>query len=147
ILWHTERMPDENDRSGLNAFDLALAMAEPDPLRPMRDMDRAQVEALASGIPGVMAPNSAQAGQARYELLLRDRKHAEEQGRSRRDFESALADKQLSAATDVAKATKWAAWAAAFSAAGAIVTGIPPPPLAITGAREGRACAVGACPS
>ena len=100
-------------------------MAEPDPLRPMRDMGRAQLEAWASGIPGVMGPpNPAQAGQARYELLLCDREHAEQQERSRRDFESALPDKQLSAATDVAEATNWAMWAAFAAAFGAIVQAV-----------------------
>jgi hypothetical protein len=96
-------------------------MAEPDPLRPMRDMDRAQLEADACGIPGVMGPpDPRRAGQAKYELLLRDREYAEQQEKSRRDFETALADKQLRAATDVATATRWAAVAALASAAGAI---------------------------
>lgn len=54
----------------------ATAMAEPDPDRPMRDRDRAQLEALASGIGGA---SPLQAGQARYEMLLRDREYAEEQ--------------------------------------------------------------------
>jgi hypothetical protein len=44
----------------------------------MRGMDRAQLEALASGITsGSGAANPALAGQARYELLLRDREHAD----------------------------------------------------------------------
>jgi hypothetical protein len=63
----------------------------------------------------------AKRGGARYELLLRDREHAEEQEKSRRDFETALVDKQLRAATDVARATRWAMWAAGLAAAGAIV--------------------------
>lgn len=41
--------------------------------------------------------------------------------KSRRDFETALADKQLRAAADVARATWWAMWAAGLAAAGAIV--------------------------
>jgi hypothetical protein len=93
-------------------------MAEPDPGRPMRDMDRAQLEALASGITsGSGGANPARAGHARYELLLRDRELAEEQEKSRREFETALADKQLRAATDVAWATRWAMWAAGAAAA------------------------------
>jgi hypothetical protein len=95
-------------------------MAEPDSGRPMRDMERAQLEAFASGIPGPMGPNPGQAGQARYELLLRDREHAEQQEKSRQAFETALVDKQLRAATDVAWATRWAMWAAVAAAAGAI---------------------------
>jgi hypothetical protein len=97
-------------------------MDEPDPGRPMRDTDRAQLEAWASGIPDFSGrANPLQAGQARYELLLRDREHAEEQEKSRQAFETALADKQLRAATDVARATRWAMWAAGAAAAGAIV--------------------------
>jgi hypothetical protein len=63
-------------------------------------------------------------GLARVELIRRDREHAEQQERSRRDFESALADKQLSAATDVAKATNRAIWAAVAAAFGAIVQAV-----------------------
>jgi hypothetical protein len=101
-----------------------MAMVEPDPLRPMRDRDRAQLEAWASTPPirGTVEPDRA--GQARYELLLRDREYAEQQEKSRRDFETALADKQLGAATDVAWATKLAVWAAGCSAGGAVVTAI-----------------------
>jgi hypothetical protein len=40
------------------------------------------------------------------------------------DHAAALASRQLSAATAVANATKWAVWAAGFSAAGAVVTAI-----------------------
>jgi hypothetical protein len=89
--------------------------------RPTRDMDEAELAALASGImsnAGSAAP--LQSGRARVELKLRDREYAEQQEKSRRDFETALADKQLRAATDVAKATKWAMWAAVASAAGAV---------------------------
>jgi hypothetical protein len=49
-------------------------VAEPDPLRPMRDMGWAQLEMLASGITsaaGVTTPLNV--GQARVELKLRDR--------------------------------------------------------------------------
>jgi hypothetical protein len=74
-----------------------------------RDQDRHVVEAIASGVMTRSgAVNVVQLGLAKAELIRRDREHAEEQERSRRDFESALADKQLSAATDVAKATRWA---------------------------------------
>jgi hypothetical protein len=100
-------------------------VAEPDPLGPMRDMDRAQLEALASGIASTSGYlNPKLAGEARYELMLRDREYAEQQENSRRDFETALADKQLRAATDVAWATKWAMGAAVASAAGAIIQAV-----------------------
>jgi hypothetical protein len=87
-----------------------------------REQDRGRVEAIASGImyPGGRV-DLRQLGLARVELIRRDREDAEQQERLRRDFESALANKQLSAATDVAKATRWAMWAAAAAALGAIV--------------------------
>jgi hypothetical protein len=54
----------------------------------MRHMDRPQLESLASGIPGVMGPaNPLQAGQARYELVMRDREYAEQQEQDRRAYE------------------------------------------------------------
>jgi hypothetical protein len=97
-------------------------MAEPDPLRPRRDTDRAQLEMLASGVTsGSGALNPTLVGEAKYELMLRDREYAEQQEKSRRDFETALADKQLRAATAVAWATKWAMWAAIASAIGAVI--------------------------
>jgi hypothetical protein len=91
-----------------------------------REQDRAKVEEFASGVPRSAAANlyPRQIGLARAELIRRDREDAEQQERSRRDFESALADKQLSAATDVAKATRWAMWAAAAAALGAIVQAV-----------------------
>jgi hypothetical protein len=99
--------------------------ATADPLRPMRDMDRAQLEALASGIPGVMGgANPLQAGQARYELLVRDREYAEQQEKSRREFETALADKQLTAAANVAWATQLAMWAAVASGISAVIQAV-----------------------
>jgi hypothetical protein len=76
-------------------------MTEPDPLRPMRGRDRAELETLASGITTATGAPNPQAGQARLELKLRDQEYAEQQEKSRRDFETALADKQLSAATNV----------------------------------------------
>jgi hypothetical protein len=100
-------------------------VAEPNPLRPMRDMDRAQLEALASGITSATgAANPKLAGEARYELMQRDREYAEQQEKSRREFETALADKQLRAATNVAWATKLAMWAAIASGAGAIIQAV-----------------------
>jgi GTP cyclohydrolase III len=69
-------------------------------------------------------------GAAQAELTRRDREYTEAQEQSRREFErlqmdraAAVADKQLAAAVDVAKATKWAVWAAAAAATGAIVQG------------------------
>jgi hypothetical protein len=99
-------------------------------------MDRAQLERAAIFEPrGVNLERVQQLAQARAELLRRDREYTEEQERSRREFETAraqrqmdhaaaLASRQLSAATAVANATKWAVWAAGFSAAGAVVTAI-----------------------
>jgi hypothetical protein len=91
-----------------------------------REQDRARVEEVASGITRYNGAflNPRQMGLAKAELMRRDREDAEQQERSRRDFESALADKQLSAATDVAKATRWAMWAAAAAALGAIVQAV-----------------------
>jgi hypothetical protein len=89
---------------------------------PLRDMDPAQLEALASGrttTSGVIDPRRV--GEARYELQVRDREYAEQQEKSRREFEIALVDKQMKAATDVAWATKWAMWAAVASAIGALI--------------------------
>jgi len=87
-----------------------------------REQDRHVVEAVASG---VMTRGGAvsvvQLGLAKAELIRRDREHTEEQEHTRRDSESALANKQLSAATDVAKATTWAMWAAFAAAFGAII--------------------------
>jgi hypothetical protein len=100
-------------------------VAEPDPLRPMRDMDRAQLEALATGITspaGTLDPKLA--GGARYEMMQRDREYTERQEKSRREFETALADKQLSAATNVAWATKWAMWAAIAAGVAAIIQAV-----------------------
>ena len=95
------------------------------PDRPKRDMDRAQLEALASGVTSNSgAPSPALVGEARYELMIRDREYAEHQEQSRRDFEIALADKQLRAANDVAWATKWAMGAAGVAALGAIVQAV-----------------------
>jgi hypothetical protein len=91
-------------------------------------------------------------GACKAELIRRDREYAEGQEQSRRQFEiglfnaesdrdtkrkqfeealanrqmnhaAALAGKQLDAATDVAKATKWAVWAATAAALGALVQG------------------------
>jgi hypothetical protein len=98
---------------------------------PWMKLDRITLENYAAGRPRDF-PNL---GAARVELLRRDSEYAEEQERSRREYESdrdlkrqqfetALADKQLAAAIAVAKATKLAAWAAGFSAAGAVVTAI-----------------------
>jgi hypothetical protein len=86
------------------------------PLRPMRDLDRAQVETLASGDRDLHTR-----GTARAELDFRDREYDEEQERSRRAFDTALADKQLRAASDVAWATKWAMAAAGAAALGALI--------------------------
>jgi hypothetical protein len=100
-------------------------MVEPDPLRPMRDMDRAQLEALASGITtGSGSVDPRQVGQARYERLLREQEYDEKQEKSRRDFETALADKQLKAGADVAWATQLAMWAAVASGIGAIIQAV-----------------------
>ena len=54
---------------------------------------------------------------ARAELVRR----AEVVEQEKREFEVALAEKQLDTANDVANATKLAAWAAGLSALGAIV--------------------------
>jgi hypothetical protein len=70
-------------------------------------------------------------GATQTELTRRDREYAEAQEQSRRecgrlqmDRAAAVADKQLAAAVDVAKATRRAMWAAAAAAAvGAIVQG------------------------
>ena len=87
-----------------------------------RERERDWVEAVASG---ATSPSGSvdvrQLGLARAELIRRDREHAEQQEQKRQDFESALANKQLSAAVDVAKATKWAVWAAAAAACGALI--------------------------
>jgi hypothetical protein len=105
-------------------------------------LDRITLENYAAGRPRD-APNL---GRARVELLRRDNEYAEEQERSRRKFETdhqaarqefeeklaqrqmdhaaELADRQLSAATSVANATRWAVWAAGFSAGGAVITAI-----------------------
>jgi hypothetical protein len=56
----------------------------------MRDIDQAQLEAWASGLPVFGAVDPARTGQARYELRLRDQEYAEQQEKSRRDFETAL---------------------------------------------------------
>jgi hypothetical protein len=98
-------------------------MAEPDPFRPLRGMDLAQLEMYASGVTSASGQKDPiRQGQARAELKLLDREHADQQEKSRRDFETALvdkqlkaADKQLKAATDVAWATKWAMVAAIAS--------------------------------
>src|SRR5438132_11883423 len=80
-----------------------------------REMGRVQLEAAADGLENLGGAEHA----AKAEIVRRDRDYAEEQERSRREFETAraqhqmdhaaaLADKQLSAAIDVAKATKFA---------------------------------------
>lgn len=80
-------------------------------------MPQETVENYAARLPRD-APN---VGRARAELLKRDRYHAEQQEKSRREFENTLADKQLKAAADVAWATKWAMIAAIASAFGALI--------------------------
>ena len=66
----------------------------------MRLRSRDELEALASGIRGASGDaNPREVGQARAELQLQDWEHAEEQEKSRQDFETALAEKQLIAAT------------------------------------------------
>jgi hypothetical protein len=114
-----------------------------------RTKTRAQLEADASGITspaGIPDPRSA--GRARAEILSRDREYAEEQERSRREFErkmsaaadarensrqvfdaelshrqmdhaSKLAKEQLDTAHAAARAAKWAACAAGVAALGA----------------------------
>jgi hypothetical protein len=83
------------------------------------------VEATARGVTSSSGQvNVRHLGLARVELIRRDQEDAEQQERSRRDFESALADKQLSAATDVAKATRWAMVAAFAAAFGALVQAV-----------------------
>jgi hypothetical protein len=90
-----------------------------------REQDRDMVEATASGVTSPSGTiNMRQLGLARVELNRRNREYAEQQEQSRRDFESALADKQLSAATDVANATKWAMVAAFFAAFDAIIQAV-----------------------
>jgi hypothetical protein len=102
-----------------------MSATRPDPSRPMRDRDRADLEMLASGITTASGSASPrEVGQARVELKLRDWEYAEQQETTRRNFETALADKQLKAATDVSWATKWAAVAAAVSAFGAIIQAV-----------------------
>jgi hypothetical protein len=97
----------------------------PDTADYWREQERHLVEATASGATNPSGQvNVRQLGLAKAELIRRDREHAEQQERSRRDFESALADKQLSAATDVANATRWAMWAAFAAAGGAIVQAV-----------------------
>ena len=60
-----------------------------------REQERDLVEATASGVTSPSGTiNIRHLGLARVELIRRDREHAEQQERSRRDFESALADKQ-----------------------------------------------------
>lgn len=91
----------------------------------MRDRDRAGLEMLASGITSASGiANPKLAGEARYELMQRHREYAEQQEKSRREFETALADKQLSAATNVAWATKLAMWAAIAAGAAAIIQAV-----------------------
>jgi hypothetical protein len=106
------------------------------------------VEATASGA----TVDVRQVGLARAELIRCDREYTEAQEQSRRRFEvglfnaegerdtkrkefeealtqrqmhhaAAIAEKQLVAARDVAKATKWAVWAAVAAAFGALVQG------------------------
>ena len=93
-----------------------------DPLRPLRHMPRAELEARAIGF---IAPSGhasgLQRGEARYELILRDQEYDEQQEKSRRDFETALADKQLQASTNVRWATILATAAAVASAVSAII--------------------------
>jgi hypothetical protein len=97
----------------------------PDTADYWREQPREVVEAIASGVRSAGgAVNVVQVGLAKAELIRRDRENAEQEERSRRDFESALADKQLSAATDVANATRLAMWAALAAAIGAIVQAV-----------------------
>ena len=111
-----------------------------------RNSDRAQLETLAAG----RSPTSKSVGAAKAEIVRLDREYAEDQERSRREFEremsaaadareagrqrfdeelaqrqmdyaSKLAREQLDTAQAAARAAKMAAWAAAAAAAGAIV--------------------------
>ena len=77
-----------------------------------RRMTRVELEVAAAG-PTAGLPIMHR---ARVEIVRRDQEYAAAQERSRRDFEVALVDKQLAAATGVRKATKFAAWAAGLSA-------------------------------
>jgi hypothetical protein len=115
-------MPPRLNRGGETNFSGGMTDDPDTTAAYWREQDRGRVEAIASGImyPGGRV-DLRQLGLARVELIRRDREDAEQQERLRRDFESALANKQLSAATDVAKATRWAMWAAAAAALGAIV--------------------------
>jgi len=84
-------------------------------------MDRVRLEIYAARLP---IDSGHSVGASRAELIRRDRKYTEEQECSRRKFETELVDRQLAAATAVANATRWAMWAASFSAGGAVVTAI-----------------------
>ena len=91
-----------------------------------REQDRPRVEEVANQ-PASHSGQSLdprQIGLAKADLIRRDREYTEQQERSRRSFETALADKQLSAATDVAKATRRAMWAAFAAAFGAIIQAV-----------------------
>lgn len=58
-----------------------------------RELDRGQLEAMATGLSaGVDIPDI---GQARAELLRRDRRYAEQQEQSRRVFEWEATERQL----------------------------------------------------
>jgi hypothetical protein len=119
-------------------------------MRNWRDMDRAEVEAIASGRTTTSGQlNVRDLGSARAELVRRDEEYAEQQEKirqqfeqeiertrteremSRQDFEeklvqrqidhaATLAREQLNTAQAAAKAAKWAAWAAGVAALGAI---------------------------
>lgn len=125
-----------------------MAEEYPDPF-DMRDQPRWQVE--LSAVPG--NANFQTQGAGRAELVRRDREYAESQEQSRREFEmalfnaegerdvkrkqfeealaerqmahaTALAKEQLGAAQSAAKAARLAAWATAFAAIAAIAQAV-----------------------
>jgi uncharacterized membrane protein YcjF (UPF0283 family) len=100
-------------------------MTEEEHLRSLSD---AELETRVLLVPGSTEYQAS--GRVLAEHRRRQREYAETQERSRREFEplqmdraAAVADKQLGAAVDVAEATKWAVWATALAAFGALVQG------------------------
>ena len=73
-------------------------------MRNWRDMDRAEVEAIASGrtLPSGRL-GVEEVGSARAELVRRDQEYAEQQEKIRQEFDAALAGENREAARQVAQ--------------------------------------------
>jgi hypothetical protein len=121
-----DRSMVEATASGATVDTRQAGLARAELIRRDREYAEAQEQTRRDFETGLFnAESERQAKRQEFEeaLVRRQMEHAAALAQRQMDHAAELADKQLAAAADVAKATKWAVWATALAAFGALVQG------------------------